>query len=58
MTCFGPSSWRRSRLLPSEQGFDWCQGLGRPHLWFSLDLQDLHDLLRSEQLVQVQAPTF
>ena len=58
MTCFGSSSWSRSRLRPSEQTLGWCQGLGRPHLWLSSDLQDLHDLLRLEQLVQVLAPTF
>ena len=58
MTLLGRTGTSRSELRPSEQGFEQRQGLERPHLWFSLDLQDLHDLLWLEQLVQVLALAF
>ena len=58
MTLLGRTGTSRSELRPSELAFERCQGLERPHLWFSLDLPDLHDLLRLEQLVQVLALAF
>ena len=61
MTLLGRTGTSRSELRPSEQGFEQRQGLRSTHLemiWEEMiwDLQDLHDLLHSEQLKQVQAP--
>ena len=58
MTCFGSSSWCRSRLRLLGRLLSGVRAW-EAAIWTTIwDLQDLHDLLRSEQLVQVQAPTF